>query len=684
MTSIRRRVATLLCITLGFVFLVFQTVAPVPRADSPPLAQNPTCQIQTSGCSPAPSPSVGGQWSSPVNLGVVTIHTHMLPNGKVLFWSRDKQADGSDVSGHCWTYIWDPGMNAITGSVFNSTTNMFCSGHSFLPDGRLLVTGGHLGRDGLGDQHTNIFDFNANTWSAGLPDMNAGRWYPTTCPLGNGETVVVSGETTPAGPGNVPPPVFNTTPQVWQTNGSWRTLTSAVQNLDLFPWMLLAPNGQVFNSGPGNVASFLKTSGSGAWTSGPTSSFPYRDYGSSVMYDDGKVLITGGGTPTATTEVINLSRNNPAQSDNPAWRSVGSMAYARRQMNLTILPDGKLLATGGTSGGGFTNCNGSVLAAEIWDPTSTSWSRMACMQTQRLYHSTAILLPDGRVLSGGGGLPPSTIDSMHSDIDHTDIEIYSPPYLFKGARPTIASCPSPVNNGQQVFVGTPDAASIANVTMVRLSSVTHAFNQDQRINYLSFRQATGGLNVTVPGSGNLCPPGYYMLFILNSNGVPSVASIIQVTVPSSPSNAIDDQRFFTRQQFYDILLRDEDAGGLAFWTNQITQCGNDPNCIPSQRTLVSRAFWDSTEFKNRVLALNPQDPLFPNPPNGLEFDPAAFIGWCYKIYLARQGDPGGLSYWTNNLNNCIAANPGNSSQCYNNVISAFITSAEYRNRFYNP
>ena len=142
---------------------------------------------------------------------------------------------------------------------------------------------------------------------------------------------------------------------------------------------------------------------------------------------------------------------------------------------------------------------------------------MASTNTYRGYHSTALLLPDGRVLSAGG------------EITGASAEIYSPPYLFNGPRPTITSVGSTVTYGQTFTVTTPDAASISQVTFIRLPSVTHAFNQNGRLIHLQFTQVSGGLQVTAPANGNLAPPGHYMLFLVNSNGVPSVASIIQIT-----------------------------------------------------------------------------------------------------------------------------------------------------------
>ena len=292
--------------------------------------------------------------------------------------------------------------------------------------------------------------------------------------------------------------------------------------MDLYPQMLLAPNGKVFNSGPTTTTRYLDTAGSGTWSVvAIRSSDLNRSYGSAVMYAPGKVLVMGGGDPpTNTAKVIDL--NQPT----PSWRAVGSMAFARRQINATLLPDGKVLVTGGTSSPGFNNPTGAVHAAEVWDPdpTKENWTTLASSSAgiPRVYHSTALLLPDARVLSMGGNGYPQT-------------EIYSPPYLFKGPRPTITSAPTSVAYGQTFFVQTPDAAAITKVTMLRLSSVTHAFNMSQYISTLSFSPTPGGLNVVAPSGGTVAPPGRYLLFILNGSGGPSVGSIVKLGVGSGPA-----------------------------------------------------------------------------------------------------------------------------------------------------
>ncbi len=205
------------------------------------------------------------------------------------------------------------------------------------------------------------------------------------------------------------------------------------------------------------------------------------------------------------------------------------MSYARRQLNATILPDGQVLVTGGTSACGFSNESGSVFPAEIWNPATEQWRTLASMTNRRVYHSAAILLPDARVLSGGGGDNPGSTNQFNA-------EIYTPPYLFNSdgtlaTRPTY-TLPSgkSIGYGQNVVVNSPDAASIAKVTLVRLSATTHAFNESQQLNTLAFTPAPDGTSLTasIPTSPNVAPPGPYMLFLVNQSGVPSRAEIVSL------------------------------------------------------------------------------------------------------------------------------------------------------------
>ena len=465
-------------------------------------------------------PVVYGKWDMPFDSQIVGIHVNILPNGKVLYWDHDEEIDDGGIGGF---RLWNPATGAISTPPL-PTKNVFCGGISFMEDGRLFVTGGHIGGyRGLPNAH--IYNPVMNTWTE-LPEMNAGRWYPTNTTLANGDVLVVSGATEIA--------TFNSLPQVWQTaTDTWRNLTNADSldgGTDLYPWMFLAPDGRIFKAGPERRARYLDTSGLGMWSLEPRSFFGARDDGTAVLYDVGKGLIAGGNKqlPTATAEVFDLT------GALPTWRRVPSMAFARRFLNSTLLPDGTVLVTGGTSqanariDGREWDLSKMVYAAELWNPATETWSTLASMQTPRSYHSTAALLPDGRVLVGGGEAPPP-----NNKIDYRVFEIFSPPYLFKGARPVITDAPASVTYGDTFFVETPHAMDISKVNWIRLSAVTHAFNQNQRINHLSFTPAPGrdGLYITVPTNGNLAPPGHYMLFILNAAGVPSVAHTMQLCIP---------------------------------------------------------------------------------------------------------------------------------------------------------
>ena len=537
-------------------------------------------------------PEVAGQWSSVITLPIVAIHMHMLPNGKVLIWQDDNRSPR--VGGLTVAYVWDVGAGTTT-QVNNTSVNEFCSGHAFLPDGRLLVAGGHDTQDGDGIPDAFIFNSSNNSWTQTNLPMAAGRWYPSAVTVGNGEIALLSGNE--IGQGVI------TTPEVWQTNsgGGWRSLTNASLSLPLYPMMHLAPNGKVFISGPDSTTRYLDTSGTGAWTTVATRVGGNREYGSSVMYDVGKVLIMGGGDP-----VVNTAEKIDLNAGSPAWSSVGNMASARRQMNATVLPDGKVFVSGGTTNAA-NEAAGQVLSSEMWNPSTGNFSTMASAATPRLYHSTAILLPDGRVISAGGGRPGT---------EYKNAEIFSPPYLFvsgggAATRPSIDSHVSKSTRpGSTIFVTTPDAANISDVTLVALSSVTHTRNMNQRFNRLSFTQGMGGLNVTLPSSSNSIPPGYYMLFIINSNGVPSVAQIINVNssnaLPPGPPSSLSATATSTSSV---SLSWSAGSGSIDHYEIQRSTSKNGPFTTLSNTT--STSFTDSplsstTTYIYRVRAVDAQ------------------------------------------------------------------------------
>jgi hypothetical protein len=356
--------------------------------------------------------------------------------------------------------------------------------------------------------------------------MAQGRYYPTITTLANGTMLAVSGHDTSLNVVLIP--------EVSTPTG-WRKLSSASLKIDTpyYPPMFVAPNGKVFMAGFDPISRYLDVTGTGQWTPVATRRVAGRVLGSAVMYAPGKVLYMGGGAgvesqyagaPTATAEVIDL--NAPS----PAWTSTGSMVYARRQLNATILADGTVLVTGGTSGPGFNDQAGAVRVAERWDPETGKWTAMAAEMRNRTYHSAALLLPSGRVLSSGGG-EGGGISYANAEFS---AQVFSPPYLFNpdetvAARPTISSAPTSLSYNQTFTVESPNARSIVRGTLIRASSVTHAFNQSQLLYPLTFSlSGPTTLSATAPANGNLAPPGPYMLFLVNSSGVPSTAKFVMV------------------------------------------------------------------------------------------------------------------------------------------------------------
>ena len=450
---------------------------------------------------PPPAPTAQpqatlGEWTSPVPWPVVAVHLHLLPSGRVLSWGRLGPPQ-----------VYDPGTGTFR--EVPSSTMVFCSGHTFLPDGRLLVSGGHLDdRRGLPD--ANVFDDVAQSWLPAQP-MSQARWYPTNTTLANGEILALAGTDESGDEVEIP--------EVWD-GASWRALPGARRALPYYPRTFLAPNGLVFYAGELQQTAYLDPSGSGSWIQVAHSKHGRRDYGSAVMYAPGKVMILGGsdppdGTPTNTAELIDL--NNPS----PSWRYTGSMVFARRHLNATVLPDGQVLVTGGTSSDGFSDRSAAVHAAEIWHPATENWTVLAPNQVSRVYHSSTLLLPDGRVLHAGSGDGPGLPRELNA-------EFFSPPYLFKGPRPAIGDVPAALGYGRPFFLATADAGQVVRVSLIRLPSVTHAFDQSQRFVELGFRRTAGGLTVQAPESSLVAPAGPYLLTILNDAGVPSVSRVVRI------------------------------------------------------------------------------------------------------------------------------------------------------------
>ena len=460
--------------------------------------------------------NVQGQWATlPTQMPINPVHVAMMHNGKVLIvsGSGNVAANTSYMAG-----VWDPATDTVT--TQSVAWDMFCNGMVVLPDGRPFIMSGTLQYDPFhGQLRTSAYDPATGNF-VDLQPMAHGRWYPTATTLGNGNVMIFSGLDEN---GNT-----NTTVEIYQVGVGWSQPFSAPWTPPLYPRMHLLPNGNVFYSGSTTSSAIFNPS-THVWTTGvaTTNYSGTRTYGSSVLLPltpangyDPRVIIMGGGSPaTFTTEIIDLGSNNPK------WVFGPNMSAARIEMDAVMLPTGNVLILNGSVND--EDASTASLGADLYNTTTNTISSAGSGAFARLYHSGALLLPDATVLVLGGNPQRGTYEPH--------MEIYSPAYLFNSngtlaTRPTITGVPtSAIGYGNSFQIQTPDAANISSAVLVRAGAPTHAFDMDQRLVGLSFTVGNGFLTATAPPNGNIAPPGYYHLFLLNSAGVPSVAQFVQLS-----------------------------------------------------------------------------------------------------------------------------------------------------------
>jgi Domain of unknown function (DUF1929)/PKD domain len=466
--------------------------------------------------SAAAQASVQGMWQTLPNLMPINpVHSALLHNGKVLIVSGSGNVAGNT---NFQAGIFDP----ATGTVATQPVNwdMFCNGMVVLPDGRAFVNGGTLQYDPFhGQLRSAIYD-PATGQFTDVQNMAHGRWYPTVTSLANGSLMTFSGLDENSS--------TNSTVEIYTVGSGWSPAYGSPFTPPLYPRMHLLPGGKVFYSGSTTSSRYFDPVAH-TW-SGVVATTIYsgtRTYGTSVLLPltpannyKPVVMIMGGSNPsTNTTELIDLS------AATPAWKGGPGMSQPRIEMNATILPNGKVIALGGSLNDEDTST--ASLNADLYDPASNTFSSAGQNAYARLYHSNSLLLPDATMLVIGGNPARGTYEQH--------IEIYSPPYLFnsdgsRAVRPAITGVPSTgIGYGSNFQVQTPDAATIASVVLMRPGAPTHAFDMEQRLVGLSYTAGSGVLNVTAPSNSNIAPPGYYMLFLLNATGVPSVAQFVQLT-----------------------------------------------------------------------------------------------------------------------------------------------------------
>jgi galactose oxidase len=479
--------------------------------------------------------TVPSSWTAVTPLTVNPIGVANLPNGKLMTWSAydlyNYEIDIGLSTGQTYTSIFDPvAMQSGAATVTTTGSDMFCPGTANLVDGRILVNGGSS------SPKTTIFDPASGNWTVDAV-MNIPRGYEADTVLSNGSVFTLGGSWTTTD--------LNTgkSGEVWTKGSGWKLLSTVPEDPFIGPdpngtfrgdnhmWLFAQSNGRVFHAGPSSAMHWIDTSGTGTTTSaGNRADDAYSINGNAVMYDIGKILKAGGAPAydngVATTASYTITLNGGVNVT-----KVAPMTYPRGFSNGVALPTGQVLIVGGqTFALAFTD-TGAVLTPELWDPLTGVFQQLSPMQTPRTYHSTAILLPDGRVFVGGGGQCGNGCVE-----NHFNTEILTPPYLLNAngtpaARPTITSAPATAARGTYIAVTTD--TPVVSFALMRLSSTTHTVNNDQRRIPLNVQADTinGSSNtyaLSIPSDSGVALPGYYMLFAINAQDVPSVAATVLI------------------------------------------------------------------------------------------------------------------------------------------------------------
>lgn len=462
----------------------------------------------------AQPPSKVGRWEPPRAWRAPAIHSVLLPTGEILnYCYKDFYVEHPGSRG----VVWDPARDRFR-TTFALDADFFCSGQSVLPDGRVLATGGWVQGYACniqGPSHTYLFDPASGTWSEG-PEMRRGRYYPTNLTLGDGRVLIVGGDDASC--------QRNTLVEVFDpADDSLSRLAGANRGVALYPRLHLLSSGLVAHVGPED-RTFLLDPEAGEWTAVTRTQRrePRWEGTSFLVPGETDVVMTCGGYrsfdnhgPTAACERIDFRK------ESPEWKLTRPMHHERAHANAVLLPDGTVLLVGG---GGHDLYEEAVGRPEIYDPRTDTWVLGPSQRYGRMYHSTAILLPDGRVLSAG------------QDDDHTGRtgsaawgEIYQPPYLFRGPRPAIRRAPSEAPLDSRILLKAKQAKKVERAVLMRPGAVTHSVNMEQRYVEVGLEHLGGKkLAIDLPANPNLLPPGHYLLFLVNGRGAVSAGRFLRL------------------------------------------------------------------------------------------------------------------------------------------------------------
>jgi hypothetical protein len=475
-----------------------------------------------------PEAAVRGVFGPLTAWPLMPIHQVLLPDGRVLTYGSD--VDGQQGGGLHYA-VWDPslgtGPDAFTVLPMVTGTNTFCAGQALLPDtGDVLVVGGTIVVDGLsgyGTDENNLFSTRTNTVTA-QDRMAWRRWYPTVLTLASGDVLALGGRidrdtTAPASAAT-----YATTPEGWSAATGWHALPGATSDEAFgtasqawyYPRGWVMPSGQVFLLTPAGTMFRMDPAGDGGLVKLAPTVAPSNARLQSVMFAPGRIL---SARMKQQTVVIDINGKQPVVT-----QTTNSSRY-RQFGNATLLADGQVWFNGGSADGNVDTND--YLVSETWNPATGAWTDGATASAARLYHSSALLLPDGTVMTGGGGDP--------GPFRHLNGEIYYPPYLYlkdgsgqPAPRPLITAAPEVLGWAQTFQVTVSSATPVSRVTLVRTGTVTHDFNSNQRFQALGFTRKNGTVTLKTPASAGVAPPGYYLLFVFDANGVPSIARMLRL------------------------------------------------------------------------------------------------------------------------------------------------------------
>jgi galactose oxidase len=509
------------------------------------------------------NPSLVGEWGPTIAFPLIPVAAALIPGDKLIVWSADSINDFNATNEDQYTQTAI--LNLATGTVSSATVSntahdMFCPGASILPNGEVIVTGG------IGNTDTSIYDPTTNTWRAG-PHMNIGRGYQGQATLSDGQVFVLGGSWSGGIGGKLG--------EIWSSTAAWRELTgvpanpiytndsAGVYRADNHGWFIPTSGDRIFQAGPSAEMHWITTTGEGTITpAGLRGTSGDEMNGNAVLYDVNKILTVGGAPSYEDSNATNVANVVDIASNTPTVTATAPMKYYRAFANSVVLPTGKVFTVGGQSYAVPFSDETADLFPEMWDPSTGTWTEMAEEAEPRVYHSVAVLLPDGTVFSGGGGL------CGECSTNHPDGQIFYPPYLFNAngsrrKRPEISSAPSSAQTGQTISVTTGE--SVSSFVMMRYGEATHTVDNDQRRIPLPIVSHKGHTyQLAIPSDPGIALPGPYMLFAINAKGTPSVSATIFISTPTegTPTTAYGKQIYADGPALY-WPLSDASGSGAA-------------------------------------------------------------------------------------------------------------------------